>query len=45
MVTSVSDRDVPIVSGLTFLTAGIYVVGLLVTDVLYTAFDPRIRLR
>ena len=45
MVTSVSDRDVPIISGLTFLTAAVYVLGLLVTDVLYAAFDPRIRLR
>ena len=45
MVSSVSDRDVPIISGLTFLTAGIYVVGLLVTDLLYAVFDPRIRLR
>jgi peptide/nickel transport system permease protein len=45
MVTSVSDRDVPIISGLTFLTALVYTVGLLVTDVLYAVFDPRIRLR
>jgi len=45
MVTSVSDRDVPIISGLTFLTAAVYVLGLLITDILYAAFDPRIRLR
>ncbi|MDY7011299.1 MAG: ABC transporter permease [Planctomycetota bacterium] len=45
MLSSVSDRDVPIISGLTFLTAVIYVVGLLITDVLYAVFDPRIRLR
>lgn len=45
MVSSVSDRDVPIISGLTFLTAAIYVLGLLITDVLYAVFDPRIRLR
>ncbi len=45
MVTSVSDRDVPIISGLTFLTAAVYVLGLLITDVLYAVFDPRIRLR
>ncbi len=43
--SSVSDRDVPIISGLTFLTAVIYVLGLLITDVLYAVFDPRIRLR
>ena len=45
MVTSVTDRDVPMISGLTFLTAVVYVVGLLITDVLYAVFDPRIRLR
>jgi peptide/nickel transport system permease protein len=45
MLSSVSDRDVPIISGLTFLTAVIYVIGLLITDVLYAVFDPRIRLK
>ena len=45
MLSSVSDRDVPIISGLTFLTAVIYVIGLLITDILYAVFDPRIRLR
>jgi peptide/nickel transport system permease protein len=45
MISSITDRDVPIITALTFLTALIYVVGLLVTDVLYAVFDPRIRLR
>ncbi len=45
MVGSVTDRDVPIISGLTFLTAALYIVGLLVTDILYAVFDPRIRLK
>lgn len=45
MLSSVSDRDVPIISGLTFLTAAVYVIGLLITDILYAVFDPRIRLR
>jgi len=45
MITSVSDRDVPIISGLTFLTALVFIIGLLITDVLYAVFDPRIRLR
>jgi len=44
LISSVASRDVPIVTGLTFLTAVIYVVGLLVTDLLYAVFDPRIRL-
>jgi ABC-type dipeptide/oligopeptide/nickel transport system permease component len=36
---------VPIITGLTYLTALIYVTGLLITDMLYGVFDPRIRLR
>lgn len=45
MVNSVSDRDVPLIAGLTFLTSVIYVVSLLITDILYAVFDPRVRLR
>ncbi len=45
MLSSVYSGDVPIIAGLTFLTAAIYIVGLLITDVLYAVFDPRIRLR
>ena len=45
LLSSVSSRDVPIITGLTFLTAVIYVIALLITDVLYAVFDPRIRLR
>ena len=45
MLLSISSRDVPIITAMTFLTAIVYVVGLLVTDILYAVFDPRIRLR
>lgn len=45
LVSSVSNSDVPIVTGLTYLTAVAYVLALLLTDILYAAFDPRIRLR
>lgn len=44
MISSISSRDVPIISGLTYLTALVYVLGLIVTDLLYAVFDPRIRL-
>ena len=44
MLSSINDRDVPIVTGLTYLTAVIYVIGLLVRDILYPVFDPRIKL-
>jgi peptide/nickel transport system permease protein len=45
LLTSITSRDVPIVTGLTFLTAILYVVSLLITDVLYAVFDPRIHLQ
>lgn len=45
LLTSITSRDVPIVTGLTYLTAVLYVVSLLITDVLYAVFDPRIHLR
>ena len=45
MLSSINARDVPIVSGLTFLVAVMYTGALLLTDILYAVFDPRIRLR
>ncbi len=45
MLSSINSRDVPIVSGLTFLLAVLYTFALLLTDILYAVFDPRIRLR
>jgi oligopeptide transport system permease protein len=43
MLSSITTRDVPIITGLTFLTAILYVISLLITDILYAVFDPRIR--
>jgi peptide/nickel transport system permease protein len=45
LLTSITSRDVPIITGLTFLTAVLYVTSLLITDILYAVFDPRIHLR
>jgi len=45
MLSSITNRDEPILSGIVFLTALIFTLGILVTDLCYTAFDPRIRLR
>ena len=44
-LTSIGDRNEPILSGMVFLTTLIYTVGILVTDLSYAVFDPRIRLR
>jgi peptide/nickel transport system permease protein len=45
MLSSISTRDIPMISALTFLTAVIYVFGILITDLLYAVFDPRVRLK
>ncbi len=45
MISSINDRDEPIMSGLVFLSALIYTVGVLITDLSYVVFDPRIRLK
>jgi peptide/nickel transport system permease protein len=45
LLTSITTRDVPIITGITFLTAILYVISLIVTDILYAVFDPRIRLQ
>lgn len=44
LLSSINNRDEPIVSGLTMLTAMLYVVANLATDISYVAFDPRVRL-
>ncbi len=45
MLTSIQDRNEPVMSGMVFLTALIYTAGVLLTDISYALFDPRIRLR
>jgi len=45
MINSINGRDEPILSGLVFLSALIYTIGVLVTDLSYAVFDPRIRLQ
>jgi peptide/nickel transport system permease protein len=45
MISSINGRDEPVVTGLVFLSAVFYTVGVLITDLSYALFDPRIRLR
>ncbi len=45
LIGSINTRDIPVISALTFLTAVIYVFGVLITDLLYAVFDPRVRLQ
>ena len=44
MVNSIQNRDEAIISGMVLLTALAYTLGVLITDISYAAFDPRIRL-
>ncbi|MCL2330129.1 MAG: ABC transporter permease [Phycisphaerae bacterium] len=44
LLSSINSRDEPIVSGLTFLTALLYIVANLATDISYVFFDPRVKL-
>ena len=43
-VSSVTDSDLPLISGLTLLTASIIIVANLVVDLLYAVVDPRVRI-
>ncbi len=43
LVTSIQVKDVPVVEGIVLVMAGIVVVSNLLTDVLYSVLDPRIR--
>ena len=45
MISSIAANDEPILSGMVFLTAVIYTVGVTLTDLSYALFDPRVRLR
>ncbi len=45
LLTSINNGDEPVMTGLVFLTALIYTIGLLITDLSYAMFDPRVRLR
>jgi peptide/nickel transport system permease protein len=43
-VSSITDSDLPIITGLTLLTAAIIIFANLVVDLLYAVVDPRVRI-
>ncbi len=45
MLNSITQRDEPILSALVFLIAAVYTLSVLITDLSYAVFDPRVRLR
>ena len=42
-ITAVTDRDYPLIMGVTLVYTGVLVLANLVIDLLYSAVDPRIR--
>ncbi|MDP7288652.1 MAG: ABC transporter permease, partial [Phycisphaerae bacterium] len=44
LLSSINGRDEPVVNAMVFLTAIIYTTGVMLTDISYALFDPRIRL-
>ena len=43
-ITSVNDADLPVIVGITLVTATFIIVANLIVDLLYAAIDPRVRL-
>ena len=43
MVSSVTSSDLPLITGITLLTASIIIFANLVVDLLYAVVDPRVR--
>jgi ABC-type dipeptide/oligopeptide/nickel transport system permease component len=45
VVDGVFNRDYPLVMGSVVVAARMFILGLLISDILYTLLDPRIRLK
>ncbi|MEZ4684072.1 MAG: ABC transporter permease subunit [Caldilineaceae bacterium] len=45
IVDGVFNRDYPLVMGSVVVAALMFIIGLLISDVLYTWLDPRVRLK
>ena len=44
LITAVRTKDFPVVQGFTAIFAGIYILTIILTDILYALVDPRVRL-
>jgi peptide/nickel transport system permease protein len=45
VVNAVFERDYPLIMGSVIMSAVLYILGLIVSDLLYAAIDPRVRLK
>ncbi|MGH3504536.1 MAG: ABC transporter permease [Nocardioidaceae bacterium] len=44
LITSINSRDYPMVEGIVFVFAAMFIIVNMITDLLYTVVDPRVRL-
>ena len=44
-VDGVFNRDYPLVMGTVVIAAAMFIIGLLISDILYAVLDPRIRFK
>ena len=44
LITAVQANDFPVVQSFTAIFAAVYIATIILTDILYAAFDPRVRL-
>ncbi len=45
VVNAVFERDYPLIMGSVIMSAILYIIGLIISDLLYAAIDPRVRLK
>lgn len=45
LLTAINDNDFPVIQVFTSIFAGLFIISIIITDVLYALFDPRVRLQ
>ena len=45
LLSAITNDDFPVVEAFTSIFAGLFILSLIATDILYALFDPRVRLQ
>ena len=45
LLTAIRNNDFPVIEGFTAVFAGLFILSIIATDILYAVFDPRVRLQ
>ena len=45
LLSAIRNNDFPVVEGFTAVFAGLFILSIIATDILYAVFDPRVRLQ